>query len=94
MFWILILLLLVSRAIFVIPVTLAHNRYNDQKLSMREMGVIWWAGMMRGAVSGAPLLPLAARACKRVRPAGYLFAMRLGGMASWSHAAVFCADMS
>jgi NhaP-type Na+/H+ or K+/H+ antiporter len=52
MFWILLLLLLLSRAAFVIPVTLAHNRYSDQKLSMREMATIWWAGMMRGAVSG------------------------------------------
>ncbi|KAL4856839.1 Peptidyl-prolyl cis-trans isomerase [Chlorella vulgaris] len=53
MFWILLLLLLLSRAAFVIPVTLAHNRYSDQKLSMREMATIWWAGMMRGAVSVA-----------------------------------------
>lgn len=52
MFWILLVLLIVSRAAFVIPVTLAHNRYSDNKLSMREMGTIWWAGLMRGAVSG------------------------------------------
>lgn len=35
-----------------IPVTLAHNRYSDNKLTMREMATIWWAGLMRGAVSG------------------------------------------
>ena len=52
MFWILLLLLLVSRALFVVPVTLAHNRFSDHKLSMREMVTIWWAGLMRGAVSG------------------------------------------
>ena len=52
MFWILLLLLLVSRALFVVPVTLAHNRFSDHKLSMREMATIWWAGLMRGAVSG------------------------------------------
>lgn len=53
MFWILLLLLVVSRAAFVLPVTFAHNRYSDNKLSMREMGTIWWAGLMRGAVSVA-----------------------------------------
>ncbi|PRW60759.1 Na+ H+ antiporter [Chlorella sorokiniana] len=53
MFWILLILLLVSRAAFVVPVTLAHNRYSDNKLTMREMGTIWWAGLMRGAVSVA-----------------------------------------
>lgn len=53
MFWILLLLLIFSRAVFVIPVTLAHNRFSDNKLSMREMGTIWWAGLMRGAVSVA-----------------------------------------
>ncbi|KAI7845128.1 hypothetical protein COHA_001333 [Chlorella ohadii] len=53
MFWILLILLLVSRAAFVIPVTLAHNRYSDNKLTMREMATIWWAGLMRGAVSVA-----------------------------------------
>ncbi len=52
MFWILLLLLVVSRAAFVLPVTYAHNRYSDNKLTMREMGTIWWAGLMRGAVSG------------------------------------------
>lgn len=54
MFWILLLLLLASRAAFVLPVTLLHNRYNDAKLTAREMATIWWAGLMRGAVSGAP----------------------------------------
>lgn len=52
MFWILLLLLLVSRVAIVVPVTLAHNRYSDSKLTMREMATIWWAGLMRGAVSG------------------------------------------
>lgn len=89
MFWILILLLLVSRAIFVIPVTLAHNRYNDQKLSMRDMGVIWWAGMMRGAVSGAPPPPLAgARARTGEGLARWSAAVRLLGAAGWSRVAV------
>lgn len=63
MFWILLLLLVVSRAAFVLPVTFAHNRFSDNKLTMREMGTIWWAGLMRGAVSGghsrrAPGYPL------------------------------------
>ena len=53
MFWIVLVLLLASRAAFVVPITLAHNRFCEQKLSMREMGTIWWAGLMRGAVSGA-----------------------------------------
>ena len=53
MFPVLILLLLASRAAFVVPVTLLHNRYSDTKLSMKEMATIWWAGLMRGAVSGA-----------------------------------------
>lgn len=55
MFWILLLLLVASRAAFVVPVTLLHNRYatEDQKLSMKEMATILWAGLMRGAVSGA-----------------------------------------
>ena len=52
MFWILLLLLVVSRAAFVVPVTLAHNRFSDNKLTMRQMATIWWAGLMRGAVSG------------------------------------------
>ena len=44
MFWILLALLLVSRAAFVVPVTLLHNRFSQHKLSNREMVVIWWVG--------------------------------------------------
>lgn len=53
MFWIIIILLLVSRAAFVIPISLLHNRASAHKLSTREIVVVWWAGLMRGAVSVA-----------------------------------------
>lgn len=53
MFWIILILLLIARATFVIPVSLLHNRASAHKLSIREVVVVWWAGLMRGAVSVA-----------------------------------------
>lgn len=53
MFWIIILLLMLSRAAFVAPVAALHNLFSSVKLSVRECVVIWWAGLMRGAVSVA-----------------------------------------
>ena len=48
-FWILLALLLFSRAAFVVPVTLLHNRFSQHKLSNREMVVIWWVPPGAGA---------------------------------------------
>ena len=53
MFWILIILLLVSRALMVLPIALLHNRFSHHELSAREIATIWWGGLMRGAVSVA-----------------------------------------
>ncbi|KAL6770868.1 hypothetical protein ACKKBF_B33025 [Auxenochlorella protothecoides x Auxenochlorella symbiontica] len=53
MFWIVILLLMASRAAFVGPVAALHNAFSAVRLSLRECVVIWWAGLMRGAVSVA-----------------------------------------
>lgn len=44
MFWILVLLLLVTRAAFVFPVSLLHNRFAQHRLEYREMITIWWVG--------------------------------------------------
>ncbi len=41
MFWILIVLLMVTRAVFVAPVSFLHNRFAQHKLQLRDMVVIW-----------------------------------------------------
>eukprot|EP01024_Parvocaulis_polyphysoides_P059484 TRINITY_DN6431_c3_g1_i2.p1 TRINITY_DN6431_c3_g1~~TRINITY_DN6431_c3_g1_i2.p1 ORF type:complete len:276 (+),score=41.26 TRINITY_DN6431_c3_g1_i2:108-935(+) len=38
---------------FVIPVSAFHNFCSVQKLAIKDVIIIWWAGMMRGAVSVA-----------------------------------------
>jgi len=53
MFWIVILRLMASRAAFVGPVAALHHAFSAVRLSLRECVVIWWAGLMRGAVSVA-----------------------------------------
>lgn len=35
-------LLLFSRAIFIAPILLAHNRWSDQKLTYLEMVIAWY----------------------------------------------------
>eukprot|EP00884_Botryococcus_braunii_P015756 jgi/Botrbrau1/2864/Bobra.0036s0009.1 len=54
--WLVVLLTLLTmmgRAAFVFPFSLLHNCWSREKLSWKEMVVIWWAGLMRGAVSVA-----------------------------------------
>lgn len=51
---ILLSLVLVGRAAFVFPLSFLSNltkRNPDQKISLRKQVIIWWAGLMRGAVS-------------------------------------------
>ena len=43
----------VCRCIFVFPICLLQNLWNRRKLTWGDMGVIVWAGMLRGAVSVA-----------------------------------------
>ena len=42
-----------ARALFVVPFCLLHNGWARERLSGRDVVVIWWAGLMRGAVSVA-----------------------------------------
>ncbi|KAF8069528.1 NHX2 [Scenedesmus sp. PABB004] len=44
-----------ARAAFVLPFSFVHNRWAapGDRLSSREVVVVWWAGLMRGAVSVA-----------------------------------------
>ncbi|KAK9819478.1 hypothetical protein WJX81_001339, partial [Elliptochloris bilobata] len=53
LFCVLLVLTLVGRAAFVVPLSLLHNWYAHEQLSFKEMIVIWWAGLIRGAVSVA-----------------------------------------
>ncbi|BDA42337.1 probable sodium/hydrogen exchanger 4 at N-terminal half [Coccomyxa sp. Obi] len=53
LFAIIMVLLLVSRGVFVFPILAAHNYFFKEKLPFRQMVVAWWAGAMRGAVSVA-----------------------------------------
>jgi hypothetical protein len=47
-------LLLIARAAFVIPFSVVHNLMpHAEKLSRRDVVIIWWSGLMRGAVSVA-----------------------------------------
>ncbi|WIA30258.1 hypothetical protein OEZ86_000348 [Tetradesmus obliquus] len=46
-------LLAAARAAFVVPFSLLHNIWSADKLSSRDIVVVWWAGLMRGAVSVA-----------------------------------------
>jgi len=53
---ILIVLIMVGRAAFVFPLSFLINLFKknqSEKLSLRKQVVIWWAGLMRGAVSMA-----------------------------------------
>jgi NhaP-type Na+/H+ or K+/H+ antiporter len=38
---------------FIYRMVWLHNRYSDKTLTIKDTIVIWWAGMMRGAVSVA-----------------------------------------
>ncbi|KAF5841730.1 hypothetical protein DUNSADRAFT_11510 [Dunaliella salina] len=50
----LLLMLFISRACSVLPIALAHNLLSTaQKLNSRDIIIIWWSGLMRGAVSVA-----------------------------------------
>jgi len=46
-------LLAASRAAFVVPFSLLHNKWSAAKLSNRDIVIVWWSGLMRGAVSVA-----------------------------------------
>ncbi|KAG8090476.1 hypothetical protein GUJ93_ZPchr0011g27032 [Zizania palustris] len=49
-----LLLVLVSRAAFVFPLSLLANltkKNQAEKISIKQQVIIWWAGLMRGAVS-------------------------------------------
>jgi hypothetical protein len=50
---VLTVLLVVSRAAFVVPLSLLHNCWSAtaERLGRREVVTVWWAGLMRGAVS-------------------------------------------
>lgn len=50
---VLVALLAASRAAFVVPFVAAHNAWAPTRLSNRDTVIIWWAGLMRGAVSVA-----------------------------------------
>ncbi|GAX80869.1 hypothetical protein CEUSTIGMA_g8304.t1 [Chlamydomonas eustigma] len=49
----LIVLLLVSRALGVVPMALLHNMWSPVRLTNTDLFIIWWSGLMRGAVSVA-----------------------------------------
>jgi sodium/hydrogen exchanger 8 len=54
LFGILLLLVLVGRAAFVFPLSALSNYWTKSpttKISLRHQVIIWWAGLMRGAVS-------------------------------------------
>ncbi|CAM6039506.1 unnamed protein product [Sphagnum compactum] len=54
LFGILLLLVLVGRAAFVFPLSALSNYWTKSpttKISIRHQVIIWWAGLMRGAVS-------------------------------------------
>ncbi|CAL5219929.1 g1861 [Coccomyxa viridis] len=53
LFGIVLVLLLVSRAVFLFPILAVHNFFCAEKLPFRHTVVAWWAGAMRGAVSVA-----------------------------------------
>eukprot|EP01023_Acetabularia_acetabulum_P063234 TRINITY_DN7920_c0_g1_i1.p1 TRINITY_DN7920_c0_g1~~TRINITY_DN7920_c0_g1_i1.p1 ORF type:complete len:629 (-),score=86.62 TRINITY_DN7920_c0_g1_i1:1644-3530(-) len=53
LFIVLIFVLSVTRILFVVPVSAFHNYFSKQKLAVKDVIIIWWAGMMRGAVSVA-----------------------------------------
>ncbi|KIY98381.1 hypothetical protein MNEG_9582 [Monoraphidium neglectum] len=47
-------LLLVARAAIVVPFSLVHNMMpHSEKLTRRDIIIVWWSGLMRGAVSVA-----------------------------------------
>jgi hypothetical protein len=53
LFLMLLLLLAVSRAAAVVPLVLVHNWWSKDVLSTRDTVIVWWSGMIRGAVSVA-----------------------------------------
>ncbi|KAK9838031.1 hypothetical protein WJX74_010028 [Apatococcus lobatus] len=53
LFFVVMILLFVSRAAFLYPILLFHKKYGREALTHREITVAWFAGAMRGAVSVA-----------------------------------------
>ncbi|KAK9909394.1 hypothetical protein WJX75_001559 [Coccomyxa subellipsoidea] len=55
LFCVLLLLTMLGRAAFVFPFSMLHNWFSreEERLTFNEMIVIWWAGLIRGAVSVA-----------------------------------------
>lgn len=53
LFWMLLLLTVVSRALFVFPLCALINirRAPGREIYLRQQIIVWWAGLMRGAVS-------------------------------------------
>lgn len=54
--WLVLLLsalLACARAAFVVPFSLLHNIWSSEKLTSRDIVIVWWSGLMRGAVSVA-----------------------------------------
>ncbi|KAG1663546.1 hypothetical protein FOA52_003174 [Chlamydomonas sp. UWO 241] len=49
----LVFLLLTSRALAVVPMAMLHNLWGAVPLTPRDLVIIWWSGLMRGAVSVA-----------------------------------------
>jgi len=47
---VLTVLLVVARAAFVVPFSLLHNCWSApaERLSRRDIVIVWWAGLMRG----------------------------------------------
>jgi NhaP-type Na+/H+ or K+/H+ antiporter len=48
---VLTVLLVAARAAFVVPFSLLHNCWSApaDRLSRRDVVIVWWAGLMRGA---------------------------------------------
>lgn len=48
---VLTVLLVVARAAFVVPFSLLHNFWSApaERLRRRDVIIVWWAGLMRGA---------------------------------------------
>lgn len=52
---VLTVLLVTARAAFVIPFSLLHNCWSApaERLTRRDVVIVWWAGLMRGEEGGA-----------------------------------------
>eukprot|EP00891_Asterochloris_glomerata_P003501 jgi/Astpho2/3501/e_gw1.00056.5.1_t len=53
LFCVLLVLLLLGRAAFIFPISFLHNVWSREKLGLKEMVIIWYAGLMRGAIAVA-----------------------------------------